>query len=173
MEVLPCSGLQYVGDSDCPQQSSGKDFVYDGESDCVEHVKQDQLSKGRPNDLLLNVERPQIESEGGAEVRVVELPTAEGHCNGAFRDSQVEGQKLFCGSHGHEDDDANAQNYCTEACPASENCQLIVDTIESELSNSNRDGESSLIEPTWLEGDESVALWVKVLVVSFSFCLFS
>lgn len=162
MEVLPCSGVQYAGDSDCPQQTSGKDFIYDGESNCVEHVKQDELAEGRLDDILFNVKGPQIEREGGAQVTVDELPIS-GHCNGAFHDSRVEGQKLSCGSHGHEDDDPNAQNYCTDTCLDSENCQLIVDNIESELPNR----EPSIIEPTWLEGDESVALWVKVLVVSF------
>ncbi|XP_048334681.2 histone-lysine N-methyltransferase SUVR5 isoform X3 [Ziziphus jujuba] len=107
------------------------------------------------------MEIPQLEREGGAEVTVDGLPSTEGNCNGASHDSQVEGQRLSCGSHGYEDDDASAQNYCTESSLASENCHLIVDTIESELPNNNRDGESSLIEPTWLEGDESVALWVK------------
>lgn len=169
MEVLPCSGVQYVGESDCPQQSSGKDFVYDGEGNCIVDGKQVHLAENRPDDVLLNMERPQLEREGGAEVTVDGLPTTEGYCNGASYDSQVEGQRLSCGSHGYEDDDANAHNYCTESSLASENCHLIVDTIESELPNNNRYGESSLIEPTWLEGDESVALWVKVLFVSFSF----
>lgn len=141
MEVLPCSGVQYVGEADCSQPSSGMAFTYDGESNSLEHGKQDQLAD-RLDDLLLNVEGPQIEKQAEVQGTVDELPTSEGHCSGAS----------YCGSHDFEDD---------EPCMVSENSHIIVDTIEGELPN-NREEESSLSEPTWLEGDESVALWVKV-----------
>ncbi|XP_062154230.1 histone-lysine N-methyltransferase SUVR5 isoform X2 [Alnus glutinosa] len=153
MEVLPCSGVKYVGEADCPQPSSGTAFTYDGESNNLEHGKQDQLADGRLDDLLLTVDGPQIEKQGEVQETVDELPTSEGHCSGAS----------YCGSHDFEDDDVNTQSYCTEPCMVSENSHIIVDTIEGELPN-NREEESSLSEPTWLEGDESVALWVKALM---------
>ncbi|GMY11618.1 histone-lysine N-methyltransferase SUVR5 isoform X1 [Fagus crenata] len=161
MEVLPCSGVQYVGESDCSQQNSGTAFIYDGESNCLEHGKQVQMADGIPGNLLLNVEGPQIEKQGEVKGTVDELPTSEGHYSGAsYCDSQLEDQNLSCGSHDFEDDDINVQNYCTDPCITSENSHIIVHTIEGELPN-NREEESSLSEPTWLEGDESVALWVK------------
>lgn len=144
MEVLPCSGVQYVGESDRSQQSSGTVFLYDGEANCLEHGKQVQMGDGKLGNLLLNVEGPQIEKPGEVKGTVDELPTSEGHCSGAsYCDSQLEDQNLSCGSHDFEDDDVNAQNYCMDPCMPS------------------REEESSLAEPTWLEGDESVALWVK------------
>lgn len=44
-----------------------------------------------------------------------------------------------------------------------ESSHTIEYTIESELSRNSRDEDSPLPEPRWLEGDESVALWVKVV----------
>lgn len=150
MEVLPCSGVQYVGESECSQQSPGTVFLYDGEANCHENGKQVQMGDGRPGNLLLNVEGPQIEKQGEVKGIVDELPTSEGHCSGAsYCDSQLEDQNLSCGSHDFEDDDINVQNYCTDPCMPI------------------RDEESSLAEPTWLEGDESVALWVKVIISNF------
>lgn len=149
MEVLPCSGVQYVGEADCAQPSSGTAFTYDGESNSLGHGKQDQSADGKLDDLVPNVERPQMEKQGEVQGTVEELPTSEGHLSGAS----------YCGSHDFEDDDENTQNYCARPCMVSEN-QIHVDTIEGELTN-NRLEESSLSEPTWLEGDESVALWVK------------
>ena len=152
MEVLPCSGVQYVGESDRSQQSSGTVFLYDGEANCLEHGKQVQMGDGKPGNLLLNVEGPQIEKQGEVKGTVDELPTSEGHCSGASNcDSQLEDQNLSSGSHDFEDDDVNVQNYCTDPCMP------------------NREEESSLAEPTWLEGDESVALWVKVIISIFLF----
>lgn len=152
MEVLPCSGVQYVGESDRSQQSSGTVFLYDGEANCLEHGKQVQMGDGKPGNLLLNVEGPQIEKQGEVKGTVDELPTSEGHCSGASNcDSLLEDQNLSSGSHDFEDDDVNVQNYCTDPCMP------------------NREEESSLAEPTWLEGDESVALWVKVIISIFLF----
>jgi hypothetical protein len=58
----------------------------------------------------------------------------------------------------------------------SENSLSAVDTIESESPNNGREGDLSFSEPKWLEGDESVALWVKVtkclFLLKFS-CLLS
>ncbi|XP_065874017.1 histone-lysine N-methyltransferase SUVR5-like [Euphorbia lathyris] len=134
MEVLPCSGVQYVGDADCVQQNSGTGFSYDGEINGIEHGKQVKMV----GDLqAVNVERPQSDSHGMTD------------------DCQVESQKLSENCHDLEDDD-----YSMETCEAPDNYHVtVVDTIESEPSNS-RDAES-LLAPKWLEHDESVALWVK------------
>ncbi|PON54097.1 putative retinoblastoma binding protein (RIZ) [Parasponia andersonii] len=156
MEVITCSEVQYGGESDCPQQSSGRDLSYDNESNLDEHGQQVQLTEGRVDGILQRVERPQTEVQFGVHGTIDETKASEGHCNGASCVSQVEGQKLS----DYGDDDTNEQNDYKETCLASENCHLIVD-IENDLSNSNREGESSFLEPTWLEEDESVALWVK------------
>ncbi|XP_031270722.1 histone-lysine N-methyltransferase SUVR5 isoform X6 [Pistacia vera] len=161
MEVLPCSGVQYVGESDA-KQSSGTDFVYDREANCFQHENQVQTEDVRVGDLL-NVKGPLLETqgEGRGTGTGAELQISQGHHSGASQfDSQVEGQRS-CGSHDFEDDDLNAQNDCTGPYQASENSNLIVDTIESELPCDNREGESFLSEPQWLEHDECVALWVK------------
>ncbi|KAK9285293.1 hypothetical protein L1049_024484 [Liquidambar formosana] len=165
MEVLPCSGVQYVGETDCPQQSSGTSFIYDGESNCPEHGKHVHVADGRVDELVINVEGTQIERQGEGHGMLNELPTSDGLCSGAsYLDCQLEGQNLYSISPNFEDDDLTARNHCTEhneSLLASENSHLIVNTIESELPSNNREGESSLSEPKWLEQDESVALWVK------------
>lgn len=161
MEVLPCSGVQYVGESDCAQQNSGTGFIYDGESNGFEHGKQVELAGGGVDDSSLKVEGPQIDRRCEGQGTADELPISEGHQSGpSSYDCQVESQRLSGDSHDFEDDDLTVQNYCTETCEAPENYHVIVDTIESEPSNC-RDGESSFSEPKWLEHDESVALWVK------------
>lgn len=162
MEVLPCSGVQYVGESDCPQQSPGTTFIYDGDSNCVEHGQQVQLADDKMDKLLLNAEGSQKEKKGEVEGRVEELPTSEGHCSGAlYFDCEVEDQKQPCNSLYFEDGNLNVQNGCTEPCLASDSSHLIVDTIESELPSNTGEGELSVSEPKWLEQDETVALWVK------------
>lgn len=160
MEVLPHSGVQYVGELDA-KQSSGTEFVDNGESNCVQHENQVQMTNGKMDDMLSNVEGPVSERRGEGQRTGEELPSS-GHLGGvSYFDCQLEGQGLSCGSHDFEDDDVNAQNECTGPCQASENSNLIVDTIESEVPNDNKEGESSFSEPKWLEHDESVALWVK------------
>lgn len=162
MEVLPCSSVQCVGQSDCPQHSSATTSVYDGESNCLEHEKQVHVADGRVDDFLPNVEGPQLVRQGQVQEAVDELHTSEGCQNGAScLDSQAEGQKSSSISHDFDDDDINEQNYCTEPCLTSDNGHLIVDSRENELPNNRREGESYLSESTWLESDESVALWVK------------
>lgn len=162
MEVLPCSGVQYVADSDCAQPSSGTTIIYDGESNCLEHRKQVQVVDGRVNDLLPSMEGNPAGRQGEGQGRRDELPiSAEPHSGSSYYDFQAECQRLSCGSHDYEDNDSNAPNCCTGYL-ASENSHLIVETIESESPSNNREGELSLSEPKWLEHDESVALWVKV-----------
>ncbi|KAK6258422.1 SET domain - like 1 [Theobroma cacao] len=162
MEVLPCSGVQYVADSDCAQQSSGTTVIFDGESKRLEHRKEVQVADGRMDELLLGVEGNPMERQDEGQGTRDELPISEEHHSGSsYYDAQAEGQRLSCGSHDYEDDDSNAQNCCTGPYLPSENSNLIVDTIESELLSNNREGELSLSEPKWLERDESVALWVK------------
>lgn len=169
MEVLPCSSVRYVGESDCVQQNSGTTLIYNGDSNGFEHVEQVQMADGRVGDLLLNVEGPQMERQSEGQRAADELPMSEGHQSGAsYSDFQVESQRFSSDSHDFEEDDVNVQNYCTEPCVASENSHLIVDTIESEPNNC-RYGEPSLSEPKWLQHDESVALWVKVTVFVYSF----
>ncbi|XP_068344381.1 histone-lysine N-methyltransferase SUVR5-like isoform X1 [Pyrus communis] len=157
MEVLPCSTIR-VGQSDCPQQSSSTPSVYDGESNCLEHEKKVQAA----DDILPNVEGPQLGRQGEVQEAVDELHTSEGCQNGAsvIDCCQLEGQKSSSGSQDFDDDDVNAQNY-SEPCVTSDNSHMIVDSRESALPNNSREGESSLSESAWLESDESVALWVK------------
>ncbi|XP_059645176.1 histone-lysine N-methyltransferase SUVR5 isoform X2 [Cornus florida] len=162
MEVLPCSSVHYVGESDCQQQGSGTVSVYDGESNCLEQGEQVQVADVKVNGLTLNVEGPQKERPGEAQWMVDEMPASEGHYSGpSFFDFELESQKLSCDSHDSEDDSLNAQDQYTEPFLTSENSLLIGDTIESGLPNNTREGESSLSEPLWLEQNEPMAVWVK------------
>ncbi|KAF2295108.1 hypothetical protein GH714_031540 [Hevea brasiliensis] len=171
MEMLPSSGVQYVGESDHSQQNSGTVFIYAGESNSDEHGKQVHMVDGGVNILSLNGEGSQIHRQSDGQGAANGLPLSEGHqCGPSYSDCQVESQKLSGDSHDFEDEDLNVQNSCTKPCEAPENFQVIVDTIESEPTN-GRDEESSLSEPKWLEHGESVALWVKDLNVARRFIM--
>ncbi|KAF7828800.1 histone-lysine N-methyltransferase SUVR5 [Senna tora] len=150
MEVLPCSGVQYAAESDCPQQSSGTSFVYQGEPS-REDSDRVKPENGQLNDSLLKMEGPQIEKQGEGQDTVGEPSVnPDWQCSGvSCCDCQVVDQKESSGFHGFEEDEID------------EPCLPFVDTIESESPNNSRDGELPLSEPTWLKGDESVALWVK------------
>ncbi|KAJ7944359.1 Histone-lysine N-methyltransferase SUVR5 [Quillaja saponaria] len=163
MEVLPCSGIQCVGETDSPHDSSGTAFSYHGEANCLENGEQVKLVDGRLDDLSLSTEVPQIERQHDVQNTVGELSTnSDCQGNGAScGDCQVENHRISCDFHDIEVEDINEQHCCVEPCFTSDNSHPIVDTIESESPNSNREVELSLSEPTWLEGDESVALWVK------------
>ncbi|KAI4330330.1 hypothetical protein MLD38_028628 [Melastoma candidum] len=73
-----------------------------------------------------------------------------------YSDCSMDGLKL---SGGPDDLEENQLN--EELCLASETSQIIVDTIESDFPSNNSEGDSLLSEPKWLEGDHTLALWVK------------
>ncbi|BFG39446.1 hypothetical protein CerSpe_257200 [Prunus speciosa] len=95
--------LNFFGGS----QRSATTSAYDGESNCPEHEKQEQVADGRVDDLLPNVERPQLVRQGQVQEAVDELHTSEGCQNGAScLDCQAEeGQKLSSVSHDFDGDD--------------------------------------------------------------------
>ncbi|KAJ1419080.1 Histone-lysine N-methyltransferase SUVR5 [Sesbania bispinosa] len=157
MEVLPCSGVHMPGESDCPQRSSGTAFVYQEEPNCPENGEQAKLADGQLIESSDNMQGPHIESQGEGKQTVCDLlANSDCQCIGAScSDCQVEDQKEYCGFHDFEDDVINGP------CLTSENSLSIVDTIESESPNNSREGDLSFSEPKWLEGDGSVALWVK------------
>ncbi|XP_050388132.1 histone-lysine N-methyltransferase SUVR5 [Argentina anserina] len=164
MEVLPCSTVQCVGQSDCPQESSGTTPV-NGESNCLEHERQVPVIDRTVEGLLPTVEVTQLGSQGEVKGAAHELHMSEGCRAGASNlDCQVESQKSSSGSHGSEsfdDDDINAQNYSTEPSLISDNGNLKLDGNENGLPYNSREGESSHSDSTWLECHESVPLWVK------------
>ena len=145
MEVLHCSGVQYGGETDCPQQTSSRDLSFDEESK-LDKCGQAQSTSDRVDVTLQGAERPQAERRADA------LQTSGGHCNGPSHRSPLEGQDMCCDSLSYNDYDINVEN----------NGHLILDTAENDFPNSCREGEPPCVEPTWLEGDKSVALWVKV-----------
>uniref|UniRef100_A0A2P2KG59 Uncharacterized protein n=1 Tax=Rhizophora mucronata TaxID=61149 RepID=A0A2P2KG59_RHIMU len=160
MEVVQCSDVQYVRESDGAQQNSGSGFVYDGESNGFENRKQVHLADGRADNLLLNVDGIDRQSQG--QGMVDEILMSEGqHTGVSYSDCQVESQRLSCDSYDFEGDDVNEQNYFGEPCSASEKVPFVMETTESEP-GSLKDGDLSPLQPNWLENDESVALWVKV-----------
>ena len=161
MEVLPWSGVQHAGDSDCPQQSSGTAYLYQGKPNCSVDGEQGKLEDGQVNDLSLKMGGPQINSQGEGQEAVCDLSTnPDCHCiEGSCCECQVEDQKDSFDFHGLEDDEMN------EPYSTSENPLPIVDTIEGESLNNSKEGQLSVSEPTWLDSDESVALWVKVIYI--------
>lgn len=165
MEVLPCSSVQYVGETDSPQQSSGTTLTYGGHSNGLEHGKQVQVLEG----LVLNIEGQQVERQGEVHGMLAELSASEGHRSGAsYFDAKLDGSSI---SHDFEDDDFAIQNQgteCDELSLASGNSDLIVNTIESEMPCDNQEEEFSFSEPEWLGRDESMALWIKVLLIFIS-----
>jgi len=128
------------------------------------------MADGIMDESLLNGQGPLSEREVEGQGMAEELPTSEGNHSGASCcDSQVESHRSSSGSHDFEDDHLNAQYFCIGPAQASENSNLIVDTIQSE--SDSREGESTFIDPKWLEHDEFVALWVKVSVLVYYFSL--
>ncbi|TKY55778.1 Histone-lysine N-methyltransferase SUVR5 [Spatholobus suberectus] len=156
MEVLPCSGVQHAGASDCSQPNSGATFINQGEPNCPESGDQTKLEDDRLNNSL-QTEGPQIERQGQMQQTVPELLTnIDCQCGGASCCyCQVEGLKESYSFHGVVDDEIN------EPSLAFENSVSIADTIESESPNDSRELELSFSEPTWLKGDVPVGLWVK------------
>ncbi|CAK9185457.1 unnamed protein product [Ilex paraguariensis] len=162
MEVLPCSGKNYVGESDCPQQRSETGYMYAGKSNCLGHEEQVQMADIKVDDLMIDVEGPQGERQGGGQLTVDEFPTSESHYNGDPYDvSQMDGQKSSSDFHDSEDDTFDAQDNSTGPGVAPDNSPIIVDTIESGLQSNMREGESFISELKWLEQDEPMAVWVK------------
>ncbi|XP_027345403.1 histone-lysine N-methyltransferase SUVR5-like [Abrus precatorius] len=155
MEVLPCSGVQYAGESDCPQPSSGTALVYQGEPNCPENCDQVKLEDDQMSDSLL-MDGPQIERKSQGQQTACELLNTDCQCREAsYCDCQVEGQKDSYSFHNVEDDEIK------EPCLTFENSLSIPDTIESESPDNSEERELSFSEPTWLTGDEPLALWVK------------
>lgn len=163
--MLPCSGVQYVGETDCAQQAAGTAFNYDRQSNCIEHGKQAQVADGRVDGVVVNIEGPQIERQAEVHVMLTDVSAAEGHCNGAsYFESKLEGQTSSTVAHDFKDDDFTTPNRfteCDESPLASGNSDLIVSTIESEMPCDNQDTEHSFSEPEWLQRDECTAIWVK------------
>lgn len=177
MEVLSCSGIQHVGESDCLQQVSGTTFMYGAESNCLERGEKVQVADVKVYDLVLNTEGPLEERQGEAQW-TVDLPDSEVHCNGAsYFELEAEARKFSCDSHESEDENLNAQEFFTETSVASESSHLIVDTIDSGLSGNREEEEPLISGPQWLERDDPVAVWVKVrvnlvgLTSSISLCM--
>lgn len=171
MEVVPLSDVQHVEeDSDSAKISATASF-YDGQSNnCIDRQQQQQqqqapMANGGLNDLSVNVEAAQINSKCDFQGAPADYLPASGHCSSdSYSNYQMDAQKASSGSPDSEFDDANTDNYSTESCLASENSRIVVDTIDDELPTSSKAEELSVSgpEPMWLEGDESVALWVKV-----------
>ncbi|XP_022132629.1 histone-lysine N-methyltransferase SUVR5 isoform X2 [Momordica charantia] len=164
MEVLPMSDVQHVEDSDSPK-ISGTALFYDGQqsNNSIDREQAAQTANGGLNDLSVNVEDAQINSKCDSQAAPQYLPASGHSSSDSYSNYQMNDQKASCGSPESDFDDTNTENYSTESCLASENSRIVVDTIEDELPSNSKAEELSVSgpEPMWLEGDESVALWVK------------
>ncbi|GMH25242.1 hypothetical protein Nepgr_027085 [Nepenthes gracilis] len=163
MEVIACSNLRHAEESDCSQQKSLMDLVYDGKSNCHEHAKRVQLADHELNHFVLNpnLAREGIKCEALGPV-ADELCSPEGRDNGSSCcDLDVNSQKISGDFHELDDDKEDIESHDEESCAAFENSQVIVDTIESDMPSENKDEESSPLESKWPDKDEALALWVK------------
>lgn len=165
MEVVPLSDVQHVRDDSDSAQISGTASFHDGQSNnCVDPQQQPAgMANGGLNDSSVNVEAAQINSKCDVQGVPQYLPASGHSSSDSYSNYQMDAQKASSGSPDSEFDDANTDNYSTESCLASENSRIVVDTIDDELPSSSKAEELSVSgpEPMWLEGDESVALWVK------------
>lgn len=166
MEVVPLSDVQHVDEEQQHHSDSATkiSLFYDGQSsnNCID--LQPPMPNVELNHLPLNLGDPQINTQCDFQPPPQFLP-ASTHCSSdSYSNYLMDAQKPSCASPDSEFDDANTDNYSTESCLASENSRIVVDTIEDDLPTNSKPEELSVSgpQPMWLEGDESVALWVKV-----------
>ncbi|CAA2953752.1 histone-lysine N-methyltransferase SUVR5 [Olea europaea subsp. europaea] len=161
MEVIPRSGVNSVGESNCPEQESNAPLKCDGKSDCVEDVVPVKAAELKVDDIMLDVGRPLEERKGGDQFILQGVPASERFCNGdGYYDSDADRQNLSSDSYNFADDNLDKQGDLGGSNPVSEKSQFAVDTAESGLHSKNQEGESSHSE-IHLEQDEPVAVWVK------------
>lgn len=154
MEVLPCSSVSYIADSDCLNQGSGTSFMYTGESNRVEHTEEVQVTDFKVDDLEINLEGPR---EEGSKWSPEGLPASEVHNNGdAYYAFEMDGQKFSFDSHDSEDEKLIAQDDSMGPC---------LESIESGQPIGDQERGLTILESKWLEKDESLSVWVKVLIV--------
>ncbi|XP_009776603.1 histone-lysine N-methyltransferase SUVR5 [Nicotiana sylvestris] len=162
MEVLPCSNVCYVTESDCPQQGSGTTLMYGGKSNHLEHAEQVQAGDVKVDDIVLNTKVCQEEKADGHQCNVEELPTPDGLPTGdAYYDFGGDNQMLSNDFHDSGDDNVEEHDHVTRPGLASERLQPVVDNIEIGVPNTNQVVGSSPCESKWLEEDEPLAVWVK------------
>ncbi|KAJ1436574.1 Zinc finger C2H2-type [Sesbania bispinosa] len=115
----------------------GTAYVYQGEANCPENGK--QLEADQLKDSLLKMEEPHMKRQGQVQhISCKHLTNSDCKGSGVCFHDEI-----------------------NETFLTSENSLSIVRMIESESQNNSREGELPFSEPTWLQGDESVALWVK------------
>ncbi|KAI4325838.1 hypothetical protein MLD38_031202 [Melastoma candidum] len=126
-------------------------------SNNIESNKQLQLRDGGMDAVSSTVGNNHMEECAEREESTSQFEDYDNQLLGVpYSDCSMDGLKL---SGGPDDLEENQLN--EEFCLASETSQIIVDTIESDFPSNNREGESLLSEPKWLEGDHALALWVK------------
>ncbi|KAJ8546104.1 hypothetical protein K7X08_018687 [Anisodus acutangulus] len=162
MEVLPCSNVHYVTESDCPQQGSGTTLMYGGKPNHIEHAEQVHAGDVKIDDVVLNTKECQEEKADGRQFTIEGLPTAEGlPTKDAYYDFGGDGRMQSSDFHDSGDDNVEEHNHITRPGLAPECLRPVVDTIEIGVPNSNQVVGSSPCESRWLEEDEPHAVWVK------------
>ncbi|KAI3957504.1 hypothetical protein MKX01_001863 [Papaver californicum] len=149
MEILACSNVQYNGESNGPQMSTGTNFMCNGES--IEHEKQVQASDvtNRVANILQNEgDRP------SEDQRVLnEIPKSESICAETSNCKKtVEEQESPCS--------LNAKKLVSESCSVVD-FPFNVDKYGGELPSCTKDGESNLQEAKWLDQEETPAKQVR------------
>lgn len=174
MEVLPCSNIHYVPESDCPQQGSGTTLMYGGKPNHLEHAEQVQTGECdvKVDDVVLNTKERQEEKADGRQFTVEGLPTADGlPTKDAYYDFGGDGQMLSSDFHDSGDENVEEHDHVTKSGLVPEGLRPVIDTIEIGLPSSNQVAGSSPCESKWLEEDGPLAVWVKVFISIWSFYL--
>ncbi|KAM3363600.1 histone-lysine N-methyltransferase SUVR5 isoform X2 [Capsicum galapagoense] len=154
MEVLSCSNIHYVTESDCPQQGPGATLMYGGKPNHLEHAEQVQASDLKVDDVVLNSEC-QEEKADGRQFAVEGLPTADGlHTKDAYYDFGGDGQMQCSDFPDSGDDNVEEHDHVTRP-------GLVPETIEIGVPNSSQVVGSSPCDSKWLEEDGPLAVWVK------------
>nr|URM60682.1 C2H2 family protein [Gymnema sylvestre] len=155
MEILPCSGVSYVRDSESPQQSSGTAFMCSGESASFKPAEEVQGKEavGKIDRIEPSVEQPQEERGDENKWNLEGFPASEGENNGdTYYEFEADSQNLSFDSRDSGDEKFNAADHSSGPC---------ADTIESGQQRSYQETGLSLHELKWLEHDECLAVWVK------------
>lgn len=157
MEILPCSGVSYVRESESPQQNSGTAFMCSGESASVKPAEEVQGTEAvdRDDQLELNVELPKEERDDENKWNLEGFPTSEGDNNGDTHYEFEADSNFSIHSHDSGDEKFSDQDHFSGPC---------ADTIESGQQSSYQETGLSPHEPKWLEHDECLAVWVKVCI---------
>ncbi|CAM8915669.1 unnamed protein product [Rhodiola kirilowii] len=155
MEVHPCL-KKYVGESDCPQQRPGTDFMYTENSNHIEHERDVGTHDHKEDEIMVESQGPQNNEQVEAH-RKIDNSTAESLSSASLLDCQLEVQNLSGGFHDIQNRDLVEETHT--ACYGSH--LTPGETPNSDDSVSLRNNNDLFLDFEWLDQDTPLAVWVK------------